>query len=117
MSADRALNRANMVELLVHGARFVYYVRPGELTRGIPTVHAAPPLAAQMSSEANPPVWPDPTGDARGQAIAPLHGSVPAIARKDSEFYEVLALIDAVRIGGARIRKLAADHLTQRLES
>lgn len=116
VSAERTLNRANMLELLSHGVRFVYYVKPGELTRGIPTAHAAPPLSHVMNVEEYPPVWPDPEGHVRGQAVTPLHGVVTAIARKDPAFYEVLALIDAVRIGRARERSLAIPELTKRLE-
>ena len=116
VSADRHLNRANMLELLVHGVRFVYYVKPGELTRGVPTAHAAPPLAARMASDQNPPVWPDPEGEVRGQAVVPLHESAPRIARHDHAFYEVLALIDGVRLGGARVRTAATDLLRHQLE-
>lgn len=116
VTADRRLNRANMLELLIHGVRFVYYVKPGELTRGISTAHAAPPLSVELTNEPYPPVWPDPQGDVRGQAIAPLHDCVPGIARKDQSMYEVLALVDAIRIGGARQQKLAAEHLRQRLK-
>lgn len=116
VSGERQLNRANMLELLLHGVRFVYYVKPGELTRGIPTAHAAPPLSAELNVEQYPPVWPDPSGDVRGQAIAPLHEGVPAVVRKDRSMYEILALIDAIRIGGARTHTLATERLRQRLE-
>jgi hypothetical protein len=62
-----------------------------------------------------PPVWPDPQGLERGIALAPLHPAVPELARRDAELAERLALIDAIRLGDARIRKLAAKLLSRRL--
>jgi len=61
------------------------------------------------------PVWPDPQGRQRGIAITPLHPAVPELARRDPELAERLALIDAIRMGDARIRGLAARLLGQRL--
>ena len=49
----------------------------------------------------------------RGVTFEPLHKSAPAAARKDPALYELLALIDAVRDGRVRERKLAgkgAEH-------
>ena len=34
----------NLLEFLEHGIRFVFIPRRGEITRGIPTAHSAPPL-------------------------------------------------------------------------
>ena len=80
------------------------------LTRGMPTSHAAPPLKAQFrGSQDLPPVWPDPEGPVRGEALEPLYKSVPHAARVDAELYEWLALVDAVRAGRARERELAKE--------
>jgi hypothetical protein len=40
---------------------------------------------------------------------------VPATARKNPVLYELLALVDALRCGGARERKLAMAELTRRI--
>lgn len=56
-------------------------------------------------------------GRVRGQAIEPLYPSVPAAARKNVELYEFLALIDALRVGRARERKLAAEEISKRLKA
>lgn len=104
-----------LLELLAHGVRYVYYVKPGELTRGIPTAHAAPPLSELIGASADVPVWPDPKGNVRGYAVTPLHKSAPAAAMRDTQLYELLALVDAVRIGRTRERKLAQDELRKRL--
>ena len=59
-------NLSRLEEFLVHGIQYVFVPDRGELTRGMPTAWAAPPLADKivMSSEP-PPVWPDPEGPAR----------------------------------------------------
>ena len=48
---------SNLLEFLVHGVRYVFPAKPGELTRGVPTSYAAPPLAARFSVGELPPVW------------------------------------------------------------
>jgi hypothetical protein len=81
----------------------------------MPTAHAAPPLSAQISSEDLPPVWPDPKGTVRGLALKPLYRTVPKAAKSDPKLYELLALVDALRMGRARERKLAEEGLKHRL--
>jgi hypothetical protein len=62
-----------------------------------------------------PPVWPDPRGRQRGIAVTPLHPAVPVLARRDPKLAELLALVDAIRMGDARVRGLATKLLGQRL--
>ena len=62
-----------------------------------------------------PPVWPDPEGTVRGEELRPLYRSAPAAARRDPALYELLALVDAVRAGRPRERKLAVAELEARL--
>lgn len=78
----------------------------------MPTAHSAPPLKNYITATESI-VWPDPEGDVRGEALAPIHKSVPAAARKDEKLYQALALLDAIRSGRARERKLAEDLLTK----
>jgi hypothetical protein len=81
----------------------------------MPTAHAAPPLVALISADGPAPVWPDPEGTARGESLQPLHPSVPRAAREQPLLYELLALVDALRISRARERKLAMEHLELRI--
>ena len=53
----------------------------------------------------------------RGQGIAPLYESVPLAAAKDQQLYELLALVDALRVGRARERALAIGELESRIGS
>jgi hypothetical protein len=67
------------------------------------------------ASEQIPPVWPDPDGRVQGAAVQPLYASVPGAARRDPALYDLLALVDALRIGRARERNLAEKEIAQRL--
>ena len=64
-----------------------------------------------------PPVWPDPEGDVRGLSFSPLYKSAPNAAKKDHDLYEYLALVDAIRGGRVREKKLAIKVLKDKLES
>jgi len=111
-------NARNLEEFLLHGIRYVFVPDRGELTRGMPTVHSAPPLSQKLvASDYVPVVWPDPEGPVRGEAFSPLYRSVPEAARKDSRLYELLVLVDAIRGGRARERQLAGKKLSKRLGS
>ncbi len=115
---DRMLpNNRNLEEFIVHGLKYVFVPEKGELTRGIPTGYAAPPLKSffPISSEP-PPVWPDADGEVRGEAFSPLYKSVPKAAREDRNLYELLVLVDAIRGGRARERNMAVKEIKQRLK-
>lgn len=109
----------NLEEFLVHGLRHVFWASQGEMTRGVPTSSSAPPLynmfVAQASSEP-PPVWPDPEGEVRGMAFSPLYKQAPKAVQNDKKFYELLALVDAVRSGRAREREAAVKEIRVRLK-
>ena len=64
-----------------------------------------------------PPVWPDPDGEVKGIAFMPLYKSAPMAARIDEQFYELLALTDAVRSGWAATFPAATQGLKNRLEA
>jgi hypothetical protein len=108
---------AALTEFLAHGVQYAFVPERGALTRGMPTAHAASPLRDALApSNEPPPVWPDPEGEVRGLAFSPLYKAAPAAARKDPKLYELLALVDAVRGGGARERALALKLLAKRLQ-
>jgi DNA-binding Lrp family transcriptional regulator len=107
--------RKPVEEYLIYGVRYAFPAKRGPLSRGVPTAHAAPPLVDQISSEELPPVWPSPEGETKGYALDPLYRSVPKIAKSNPKLYELLALLDAIRSGRARERRLAEDELRKRL--
>ncbi|MBI5883979.1 MAG: hypothetical protein HZB91_12845 [Elusimicrobia bacterium] len=112
----RKVVKAALLEFVLHAVKYVFPAEPGPLCRGIPTAHSAQPLAKRIVSEDNDQyVWPHDDGDIRGQAISPLYKTAPDAARKDRNLYELLALIDALRVGRARERTLAAQEIERRL--
>ena len=111
-------NITAMEEFLVHGLKYAFPVEHGQVTRGVPTSYAAEPLKKEVAlSEDLPPVWPWPEGSARGIGLEPLYKNVPQAALRDPQLYECLALIDAIRDGRARERKIAERNLVDRLRA
>ena len=108
-------NHRNLLEFLIHGVRYAFPAVRGELTRGLTTAYAAEPLAKHFTSSTEPPpIWPDSEGNTRGIALLPLYRSVPFAVKQDQQLYELLALVDAIRMGRARERQLAIRELTTR---
>lgn len=106
----------SLVEFIKHGVRYAFFARPGQIVRGWPTAHGAPPLDGLLQAGEEPPyVWPDAEGTERGQAIEPLYPTVPRAARENPALYELLALVDAIRCGRARERRIAAEELERLL--
>jgi hypothetical protein len=117
-SVDRhEVHLPHFKELALHALRFVVPVRPGALTPGVPAAWAAEPMASAIRSSGDepPPVWPFAQGRVRGQAIEPLHSAAPEAAEGWSELGEVLALLDSLRAGDARVRQVAGDLLSKML--
>ncbi len=111
-------NISALEEFLVHGVKYAFPAERGELTRGVPTSYAAPPLKNHISPGSDPPpVWPDPEGAVRGVAFEPLYPTVPVAAKRDASLYELLALVDAIRDGRARERTIAEKELVKRLRA
>jgi hypothetical protein len=105
-------NRTALMELIVHGVKYVFAPVFGPITVGVPTAGSAPVLAAEFGAADDVKVvWPDPEGGARGIALCPLYPTVPAAARRSPRFHETMALVDAIRAGAARERELAIQRL------
>ena len=110
-------NHRNLAEFLVHGIRYVFVPEIGQMSRGIRTAHAGPPLDKLIVPDQEPPpVWPHPDGEDRGLGFSPLYKSAPEAAMRDLALYELLVLVDAIRGGRARERELAIKELNKRLD-
>lgn len=108
------LMKLSILDFLEHGLRYVYPEQPGAKVRGVPTAHAAAPLSEVILSD-DAYVWPYGEGKVRGESIEPLHPKVPEACLKDSEFYEYMALCDALRVGRAREKNQAIEILRKKL--
>jgi DNA-binding Lrp family transcriptional regulator len=114
LSEDRKVMKRALLEFLIYGLKYVYPAKPGPLVRGMLTAHSAKPLAGKIVSD-EPYVWPTNDGDVRGVAIEPLYVSAPKAAKNDQALYELLALVDAIRVGRAREQAMAKEELKDRL--
>lgn len=103
-----------LMEFLQYGLQYVFPVQPGPVVRGIPTAHSVPPLNKQISSTEKY-VWTYGKGNNRGHSILPLYPSIPQAALRDDKLYELLAMVDTLRVGRAREKELAVVELKKRL--
>ena len=114
----KEVRREALRNFLVHGVPYAFPASLKEVTRGMPTAWAAPAMVGKLgSTEQLPPVWPDPDGRVQGTSVQPLYPSVPHAARNDPELYDLLSLVDALRVGRARERTLAEKEISQRLNA
>ena len=110
-------NISALEEFLLHGLKYAFPAEHGAVTRGMPTSYAAPPLKAEIHpTDELPPVWPWSEGKVRGIALQPLYKTAPIAAAQDVLLYEFLALLDAIRDGRARERKIAEKQLIANLK-
>lgn len=108
--------RSSLREFAVHGAKYAFPAVLGPLARGVPTAIAGPVLRAHFEqADSLPPVWPDPTGNGYGPSVTPLYPTAIAASKIDDLLFEVLTLLDALRVGAAREQELAASQLEERL--
>lgn len=111
---QRKVNRHALLEFLQFGVRYAFPARLQGLSRGVPTSHSAPPLAESIIAD-DDLVWPDPKGSIIGDSIAPLYRKATELPGRCPSLYELLTLVDAVRIGRARERNLAVKELRRRI--
>jgi len=107
-------------EFFIHGLKYVFPAKSGEIARGVPTSYAAPILNEDIVAGKDPvPVWPYAEGEVRGVALKPLYSSVPEaiVKHPDPLFYDMLALLDAIRSGRAREKQIAIQKLSKILKS
>ncbi len=111
---ERRVNRQALLEFLVHGVRYVFPPAFGGEEKGVPTAASAPVLGGKLP-EAPTTVWPAEAGTARGRSLLPLYGKAPQAALADEYLYRGLALVDVLRLGQLRERRLAQGLLDEEL--
>jgi len=105
----------HLLELCVHGVRFVFPPELGPATRGVPTAAMVSPLRDQLAGDGEHYVWPAPDGSERASSIEPLHPCVVHAARRDPRLHRLLSFVDGIRIGRTRMRAIAAELLAKEL--
>lgn len=114
-SGRKTVFRHGFYEFLIYGLKFVFPVIPGHIARGVPTSHSGPPLNKLISSSSDQFVWNYSKGIARGMLVEPLYRTIPIVCNEFPEYYELLCLVDALRIGRSREVVLAREILRERL--
>ncbi|PCI97558.1 MAG: hypothetical protein COB15_07575 [Flavobacteriales bacterium] len=114
-SDKRTLKKLAILDFIKSGLKYVYPQQPGAMVRGIATAHSAAPLNNQIMSEEQF-VWAYAKGNIRGQSIEPLHPKMAEACLKDSKYYELMALVDAIRVGKVREQHLALEMIKERIE-
>lgn len=102
--------KKNLFDFLQYGIRYVFPQIAGSLAIGLPTAHSAPILQEKIIS-ADKYVWAGLVGTIKGESIEPLHPNVPLACKKDADLYDMLALVDVLRIGKTREIKIALQEL------
>jgi len=114
---SRTIARPALREFLLHGARYAFPAVHGPERTGLATAWTHPAVAALFTDGDVPRalVWTSDRGTVRGESLVPLFPNVPAVAARDSQLHEMLALVDVIRAGGTRERRIAGDVLGERL--
>lgn len=112
--ARKKVNRIAFNEFISHGISYVFPQHPGAIVRGMLTAHSAEPLN-KIINASEKYVWPYARGNDRGQAIEPLYDSVVGAVLKDNILYELLAMVDALRVGRVREKEIAKKELEKRI--
>lgn len=105
------VHRQNLLEFVLHGAKYAFPPEKISITVGVPTSHSAPVFSGVFAPGSDDWVWPYAQGTHKGAGLVPLHPCVPVAALLDTQLYAALALLDALRVGRARERKMALDKL------
>ena len=113
---DLTIVKPHVEEYLAHSLRYVFPVRLGTKVRGVPTAHSAPPLRDEIASQETY-VWSADFGKTSGLEVIPLHENVPALSIAYPSLYPVFAVLDAIRIGRSRERRLAVRYLKEWLSN
>ena len=105
----------SLLEFLIYGIKYVFPVFPGKVSMGIVTAHSAKPISKFVNASDNVYVWACDDGDIKGQEIEPLYKNAVLVAREDKKLYRLLALVDAIRTGKAKVIDLAEKELKKRI--
>ncbi|MDZ7630293.1 MAG: hypothetical protein U5K74_02750 [Gemmatimonadaceae bacterium] len=103
-----------LLEFLGAGVPYAFPADAGAESRGVPTAHAAGVLGEGFSTTESL-VWPSVEGRVRGASVVPLYDGAAATATRNPALYELLALVDAVRLGRVRERTRATQVLRGRI--
>lgn len=112
----RKVMRNALLEFIQYGLPYVFPTQRGAMAKGVPTAYSAPVMSSQIVGSETV-VWPHAKGNARGESISPLYPNAVDAALQDQKMYDLLALIDVIRIGKVRERQIAMEILKSQIIS
>ena len=112
--SGKKVNQMAFYEFLLYGLRYVFPQKPAAVVRGIATAHSAAPLN-EIINATEMYVWPYAKGNSRGQAVLPLYSSAIEASLKDATLYELLAMVDVLRVGSTREKEIVKQELKKRI--
>ena len=116
VSPDKTkVNKLALRDFLIYGIKYVFPPQAGHSDRGIATAHSAPPVNRHITETDENYVWKYYKGTKRGNSIVPLYDKIPKIVENQPELYELLAIVDTLRIGKKREVEIAINELDKRL--
>ncbi len=104
-------------EWLCYGVRYAYPAETIGFGRGMPTGWNCPNVRTDIMPPDPPVVWGVSGGSAEGSILRPIHESVPFAASNDELLYEVLSLMEAIRIGKPRELTIAREEIATVLKN
>jgi hypothetical protein len=108
--------KSAMEEFLIHGFKYFFPAKLGSIDRGIPTAVSAFPFNNKIiSSGSENYVWAYHNGNSKGIVIEPLYNSVPEAIMNDNKLYELLIILDVLRLGKIREQEIAKEELVKRI--
>jgi len=111
------INKLALREFLIYGIKYVFPPQTGHSVRGIATAHSALPVNQYINEGGENYVWKYYKGTKRGNFIVPLYEKIPKIVENQPELYELLTIIDTLRIGKKREIEIAINELDKRLNN
>ena len=116
LSIDGRVIKEAAIELLVHGVKYFYPAQFSAPSLGIPTAHANPDFKFVKHKDVESYVWPYAEGKTKGIALIPIYPSLPYACSEDKVLYKMASLVEMIRAGRARERKIGEDELCKLLK-
>ena len=112
LADKKTINKNGLLNFLEFGIKYVFPIQPGARVKGVGTAHNAIPLYNKISGVGQY-VWKSKEGNIEGEIIKPLHPKVPIACLKDEKLYELIALVDTIRIGDEQQKNSAMNILRE----
>ncbi|MFB6455976.1 hypothetical protein ACE38W_11955 [Chitinophaga sp. Hz27] len=113
----RKVMRRTLLEFIQYGLPHVFPAIRGSAAKGLPTAYSAPIMSKFfIRDQSDNLVWADPKGTVKGESISPLYPNIIKAALHDPELYELLILVDVMRVGKVREKEVAMKLLKEKFD-